>query len=167
MVHSTKKLKIPAIIGQIKCNIETEVVPAKIPLLLSKESMKRAGTVLNMENDHVVMFSQPVKPDFTSSGHYCVNTMDKEGENIHGDDHDLVAAEDVTLKEQRNEDVERQHDKEILTISEKMNIAGRQKILTKLHRQFGHTSADRLQRLLASSRNKDAECNIILQRIVS
>lgn len=108
MVHSIRKLKIPAKIRQIQCNIETEVVPAKIPLLLSKASIKRAGTVLDMENDHVVMFKQPVKLDFTSSGHYCVNIMDKKGENIQGDDQDLVTAEDVTLKEQRNQGIESQ-----------------------------------------------------------
>lgn len=31
--HSTKKVKIPAVIAQTKCQIETEVVPADIPLL--------------------------------------------------------------------------------------------------------------------------------------
>lgn len=51
VVYSSRKLKIPAKIGQTKCHIETEVVPAKIPLLLSKASMKRAGTELDMEND--------------------------------------------------------------------------------------------------------------------
>lgn len=61
VVYSVKKVKIPAKIGTIKCNIETEVVPVNIPLLLSKTSLKRAGTVLDMENDNVVMFNQPVK----------------------------------------------------------------------------------------------------------
>lgn len=56
--------------GQVSCNtkckIETEVVTANIPLLLSKTSLKRAGTVLDMESDSAVMFNQPVKLDFTS-----------------------------------------------------------------------------------------------------
>lgn len=60
----------------------------------------------------------------------------------------LIAADDVTLKEQKNEDVQRQCDEEILTISEKNSSAENHKILMKLHRQFGPASADRLQRLL-------------------
>ncbi|KAL2093504.1 hypothetical protein ACEWY4_010816 [Coilia grayii] len=66
---------------------------------------------------------------------------------------------DVTLSHYRDE--------EILTISEKMNTAEKQKILVKLHRQFGHASADRLLRLLSSSGTKDTECATILHRIVS
>ena len=61
VVHSTRKLKIPAKIGQTKCNIETEVVPPQRPVLLSKSSMKKAGTVLNMENDN----SNHVQSTFT------------------------------------------------------------------------------------------------------
>lgn len=166
VVHSMKRIKIPAKIGQTKCNIETEVVPAKIPLLLSKASMKRAGTVLDMENDKALMFNQPVKLDFTSSGHYCVNIMDRKDKTIQSDDQILVAAED-TSNEQMFEDEEYECDEEILTISENMNKAEKQKMLVKLHRQFGHASSDRLVRLLASSGNKDPECAILLQKIVS
>lgn len=59
MVYSTKRLKIPAKTGETRCHIETEVVSADVPLLLSKASMKRAGTVLDMGNDRVVMFNKP------------------------------------------------------------------------------------------------------------
>lgn len=44
-------MKLPAKIGLTKCHIETEVVPVDVPLLLSKMSLKKAGTVLDMEND--------------------------------------------------------------------------------------------------------------------
>lgn len=40
VVHSTKKVKIPVMMGQTRCHIETEVVPVDIPLLLSKTSLK-------------------------------------------------------------------------------------------------------------------------------
>lgn len=79
----------------------------------------------------------------------------------------MAAAEDVTQTEQKNEDVQSQCDKEILTISEKLSSAEEHKIPMKLHRQFGHASVDKLQRLLASSGNKDAECSVILEKIVS
>ncbi|KAL5012987.1 hypothetical protein ScPMuIL_011538 [Solemya velum] len=51
----------------MKCNIEAEVVKADIPLLLSKESLKRAETVLDLSNDSATMFKQPVDLEFTSS----------------------------------------------------------------------------------------------------
>ena len=44
-----------------------------------------------MEKDSTVMFSRPVKLDFTSSCHYCMNIMDNEGQNIKDDDYVLVA----------------------------------------------------------------------------
>ncbi len=94
--------------------------------------MKRTGTVLDMENDRAVMFNKSVKLDFTSSGHYCVNIMDKDNKNIQVDEQVLATTEDMsknkhervvttaeadTLKE--NED--RQCEDEILTISDEMS----------------------------------------------
>lgn len=87
-----------------------------------------------MENNTAVIFIQPLKLKFTSSGHYCVNIIDNEDKNTQGDVHILVAAGDATLKEQRNEDLEIQCDEEILTISEKLNAAEKQKILIRHHR---------------------------------
>lgn len=56
---------------------------------------------------------------------------------------------------------------EILTISEQISSVTKQKILLKLHKQFGHASADRLQWLLKTSGNNDTDCHNILQKIVS
>lgn len=149
VVYSVKKVKIPAKIGNTRCNIETEVVPVNIPLLLSKTSLKRAGTVLDMEHDSAVMFNQPVKLDFTSSGHYCVNIVDSENK-CPNDDQILTTTEE-----------------EVLTCTDKMNTSEKMKVLEKLHKQFGHASADKLQRLLSSSGNKDTECNSLLQKVIS
>lgn len=166
VVYFTKSLKLPARIGQTKYHIETEVVPADVPLLLSKAAMKRTGTVLDMEHDRVVMFNSPVNLDFTSSGHYCVNIMDnKNKENIKKEDWVLAATEDVSPAETQSQDKSRCED-EILIITENMNTATKQKMLLKLHKQFGHASADRLHKLLKSSSNSDAECALMLQKIV-
>ena len=73
VVYSTRKVTIPARIGHTRCKIETEVVPAEIPMLLSKTSLKRASAVLDIAHDKATMFKQPVKLELTSSGHYCVN----------------------------------------------------------------------------------------------
>lgn len=55
--------------GQARWNAETEVVKVNIPLLLSKSSLKKAGAVLDMENDRVMMFTEPVPLEFTGSVH--------------------------------------------------------------------------------------------------
>ncbi|KAL5006315.1 hypothetical protein ScPMuIL_015121 [Solemya velum] len=61
VVTSRQKVTIPAKIWKMKCNIEAEVVKADIPLLLSKESLKRAETVLDLSNDSATMFKQPCR----------------------------------------------------------------------------------------------------------
>ncbi|CAL9707805.1 unnamed protein product [Knipowitschia caucasica] len=149
VVYSVKNVKIPAKIGNTKCNIETEVVPVNIPLLLSKTSLKRAGTVLDMEKDSAVMFNQPVKLDFTSSGHYCVNIVDNENSCPTSADQILTTIEE-----------------EVLTNTNEMNTSEKMKVLEKLHKQFGHASAYKLQRLLSSSGNKDTECISLLQKVI-
>ena len=50
------KALIPANIGSKDVYISTDVVETAIPLLLSKESMKKAGTEINFVNDTVKMF---------------------------------------------------------------------------------------------------------------
>jgi len=141
VVHSTKKVKIPAKIGETKCCIETEVVPSDIPLLLSKTSLKRAGAVLNLENDTAIMFQKPVALELTSSGHYCLNILDKESPSD--------AYENV-----------------VLAITENMTRVEKHKALLKLHKQFGHASVDRLKKLLTNAGNTDDECTAILGEIV-
>lgn len=141
VVHSNRKVKLPAKIGLTKCHIETEVVPVDVPLLLSKMSLKRAGTVLDMENDRVVMFKQPVPLELTSSGHYCVDIRDGNTEADTNESEVLVVTAEMSTKEKR-------------------------KVLLKLHKQFGHASADRLQRLILSSGNTDKDCPVILQEII-
>lgn len=141
VVHSNRKVRLPAKIGQTRCHIETEDVPADIPLLLSKMSLKRAGTILDMENDRVVMFKQQVPLEFTSSGHYCVDIRDRSAK--------------VSCNES-----------EVLVVTAEMSTKEKRKILLKLHKQFGHASAEQLQRLIQSSGNTDKDCPVILQEII-
>lgn len=141
VVYSRIKVKLPAKIGQTKCDIESEVVPVDIPLLLSKTSLEKAGTVLDMENDSVVMLKQPVPLELTSSGHYCVDIRDEN------------------TTESCNEN-------EVLIVTAEMSTKEKQKVLVELHKQFGHASAERLLRLIQSSGNTDEQCAVILQEIV-
>lgn len=46
--------------------IEVDIPPA----------VEKTIPVLDMENDRVMMFKEPVPLEFTGSGHYCVDTRD-------------------------------------------------------------------------------------------
>jgi hypothetical protein len=117
VVTATKRVSIPAKIGSTRCRIDVEVVDVDIPLLLSKDSLKKARASLDIEHDKVVMFEELINVDFTSSGHYCINILDKSY------DHDECIAEEECL------------------ISDDMTSAEQKKSMMKLHRQFGHASS--------------------------
>ena len=53
----------------IKCNI----VDCDLPLLLSKEAMKKACVKLDLENDKAEIFGKEIDIDCTTSGHYIVS----------------------------------------------------------------------------------------------
>jgi hypothetical protein len=49
---------------------------------LSKSSLKKANTVLDLKEDKVTMFDNPVELEFTSSGHYCINILKTNPEDL-------------------------------------------------------------------------------------
>lgn len=142
-VMSSERVTIPAVIGDTHCNISTEVVDCDIPLLLSKESLKRADTVLDLSNDTAVMFGKPVALDFTSSGHYCVSLrnmkelpLNVQSENTYGYDTGEVLQTDSPV------DIEQDSE------ANEENVAWDSQKLMKLHRQFGHAAYEKLGSLL-------------------
>ena len=131
-VNLFQRVEIPVDIAGMNCRIETEVVPANIPLLLSKISLKRANTLLNLNNDSAIMFNKTVQLQSTSSGHYCINLIPH---------HDNTKDECVVLA----------------TLEDKMLKEQRLKTFIKLHKQFGHPSTERLLSLLSSAVEKDKD----------
>ena len=69
---SIKQATIPVVIGNKEVYISTDIINSDIPLLLSKQSMKRANTNLNFINDTVNILGQKLYLSVTSSGHYCL-----------------------------------------------------------------------------------------------
>jgi transposase InsO family protein len=57
-------------------------------------------------------------------------------------------------------------DDEALLVSEDMSVGDKRKMLVKLHKQFGHATADRLERLLKSTGEKYVDTLGMLQDIV-
>ena len=53
-------------------NVVTDVLKSEIPLLLSKESVKKAGTKLDFVNQKVIIFGKEIGLQFTLSGHYAI-----------------------------------------------------------------------------------------------
>ena len=74
-VKSQKRARIPALIWDKSCLTEMEIVKQNIPLFLSKSSLKKAETVLDMKMDQGVMFGNTffVNLYFSTSGHYCID----------------------------------------------------------------------------------------------
>ncbi|CAG2236725.1 unnamed protein product [Mytilus edulis] len=72
VLQSTKKVTFPCAIAGVECEIQADVVTSDIPLLLSKDSMKKAKMKLDLENDSANIFGKDVQLQCTSSGHYCV-----------------------------------------------------------------------------------------------
>ena len=140
-LQSKGVINLPAQIGKNKVNILTDIVDAELPMLLSKQSMKEAGTKLDFTNDTVKMFGTDIPLSFTSTGHYCIALTQKQ---------------DVINKT----NVSEQSDKVFLAIKDldAMNSAQKSKIAEKLHKQFGHPiDSSKLKKLVKDAKINDDE----------
>jgi transposase InsO family protein len=142
MVNSYKQVVIPAIIAGKRCNIRAEVVKADIPLLLSKDSMKKAGTILDLSNDSAKVFGENVQLELTSSGHYCLN-----------------------LRPDRLQKIQEPSER-VLTMIDNMSQDDKKKSVVKMHRQFGHASAQRLLTLIKGAGNNDKNIQKLCEEVV-
>ena len=66
-------MTIPARIGNEDIMIKTDVIENDLPLLLSKEAMKKSDVKIDFARDKVNLLSQNVDIVFTSSGHYAIS----------------------------------------------------------------------------------------------
>ena len=112
---------IPAEIAGRSVSIKTDVVESDIPLLLSKDAMKKAKVKLDLENDTARIFDVDISLNHTSSGHYCV-PIDKSQETKV----ESVCAVNLSV------------------LSEK----DRYQAILKLHRQFAHPPVAKLRALM-------------------
>ena len=64
--------------------MSTEVIENDIPLLLSKEAIKKAKTYIDFSKDKIIFFDEEAPVKFSTSGHYCITVgkINKENENI-------------------------------------------------------------------------------------
>lgn len=128
---STQVVIIPVIFGSHRAMLRTHVVNCEIPLLMSRQSLKRAHCQIDFVQDKVVMFGEQVPVKISRTGHYCVPlTSDDKQETIHN----------VLFTSPINPDDDKANQKKVM----------------KLHKQFAHPSSDRLKQLIWNSGVKDS-----------
>ena len=140
-LNSLYHVILPCVIADIEVRIITDAVNSDIPLLLSKDTMKKAGTCLNFEDDTVMMLKKKIPLSCTSSGHYYIPIT-----KALPDKHKFKYI--PFIKE----------------ISSK-NMSEKIKITTKLHRQFSHCSSKKLCDLVKNAGVTDPEFIKILQTL--
>ena len=74
-MYSQNKATIPVKIGKTPCNIEVEIADAKISLLLSKSSLKKTNTLIDLQNDKVKMFDEDIDIKLSSNGHHAIDIL--------------------------------------------------------------------------------------------
>ena len=133
-----RKVKFPAVFGKKKVTIEADIIDSDLPLLLSKESMKRAETAINFKNDEVSMLGQNLQLQFTTSGHYAVplGRLD-EPEKIDN----------------------------IFIEFESLDIDRKMKACRKLHIQFGHARSEKIHKLLKDANVTDQEIYDLVKEV--
>ena len=144
VIKSTHKAYIPAYIGNRKVHIETEVVDKELPLLLSKEAMKKARMMIDFTNDSAQIFGFQINLEITSSGHYTIPLLKKRNflnNNINQEEEKAFNSVDV----------------------DKMSYQEKEKMVTKLYDQFGHPLYDKLSKLITNASVKDGQFFDILQ----
>lgn len=77
-LKSNGEFSIPAVLADKSVTIQTDVVESDIPLLLSKDAMKKAGVKMDLENDTATILGKEIALNLTTAGHYCV-PVDKCG----------------------------------------------------------------------------------------
>ena len=81
-IKATHTVLLPLKIQNMDFTLETEVVPCDVPLLLSKETMKKAGAKMNFVNDKIELFGTEVPMICTTSGHYAIPVVTSNPSNL-------------------------------------------------------------------------------------
>ena len=144
VVCSTEKVRIPLEIGHKNCILKAEVVDRNIPLLLSKETLKKAQTKIDMATDQITMFGKSVESHQTSNGHYAIPLALRKD----------LCTPNIVLWTTCN----------MTSLTDSKLKA----TLKKLHLQFAHASADKLFQLIKDSARRrplDSRVKKFLQQI--
>ena len=82
-LNSLQQVIILAFIGQQEVLLQVDVVSSAIPLLLSRDMLKMAETVLDMKEDVAFMVGEVVELRRSRMGHYTIK-LDESSETYPG-----------------------------------------------------------------------------------
>ena len=150
VITSLGTYEIPITLAGVNVKLVTDVVNSDIPLLLSKNSMKKAGIMIDMNTDTARIFGKTVPLDTTSSGHYCVPI------SVEYSVEEVAEVMSTRKTESQPSSTESQPSKTEL----KSN-------LMKIHRQFGHPSQVKLKALLTDANQWNEEHKVALDEVYS
>ena len=74
-VQALFRVIFPVIIANTHCKINVDIVSENILLLLSKSSLKKCRTVLDITEDKVTIFYKEVILHQSTSGYYCIDIL--------------------------------------------------------------------------------------------
>ena len=135
---------VPAILAGTSVTIGVDVIDSDIPLLLSKQAMKKAGMNIDLQNDVATVFGKEEKLITTSCGHYCMPLLGEADDGI-----EKVVEEVLAI--------------DLENIAEKDQI----KAMEKLHKQFGHTSKEKFFNFMKDAKAWHAGLEKHLDNIIS
>ena len=132
--------RLPVKIGGENYKIEVDIIDSDIPLLLSKNEMRRLGIGIDMKRDLVTINDKPLVVNTTSAGHYIIDLLDKGAVyNMH----------QVLMVDIKRADIKEQ-----------------KKVLEKLHAQFGHKKKQTFVNLLKAADKWDDSYSKIIDNII-
>ena len=116
--------------------IRANVFESGIPLLLSKDSMKKAKIKLDLENDQPEIFGEIINLDCTSSGHYCIPLCNTS----------------ILIKEC------------VFSLDGK-DRKEKEKLIIKVHKQFAHLTMKKMWALMIDAGVWDNDCQMITEKV--
>ena len=148
-VTSLKSALLPVQFGGKEVKLSCEVLPVRIPLLLSNDVLAKVNTLIDVKNQQISMFGEDIPVQKTSNGHFVINIT----RNIETNDQIYETEENVVLQNV------------VLTMTEEEVLD--EKSLLKLHKQFGHCSYESLARLMRSADKATKETLESIQKVIS
>ena len=130
-VISEQNVTLPALLGNRSVFISTDVIKKDIPLLLSRESMKKAQMKLDFSKDTVNMCGEEILLSSTKSGHYTI-PLTKSTKVIRAFENSRLGNFTLTVVDE----------------------ADVHKTAVKLHSQFAHPTSAKLIKLIESAGQK-------------
>ena len=81
-MKSTESVIFAVVIADKNCKIKAEIVNENTPLLLSKSSLKKAQTVIDLDNDKAMILVKEINLHQSTSSHYCIDISPSSCSNI-------------------------------------------------------------------------------------